>query len=229
MICPHCIESFFPEFNVDDFSAGYPGRQTTWAISYRQICPRCEKLIVYFKAFPDQNSADLTLKRGGKIELEEKNGFVLLYPKYRNPRPVSSDIPPDYRTDFNEASDILERSPKASAALSRRLLQRLLEDKGQVKKDDLFKEIEEIISRGNMPTDITDSIHEVRAIGNFAAHPLKSTASGTIVDVEKGEAESNLDALENLFDYYFVRPAAAARRKQQTNQKLASAGKPTIK
>jgi hypothetical protein len=31
--------------------------------------------------------------------------------------------------------------------------------------------------------------HTVRTIGNFAAHPIKSTSTGTIVDVEPGEAE----------------------------------------
>jgi hypothetical protein len=29
----------------------------------------------------------------------------------------------------------------------------------------------------------------IRTIGNFAAHPIKSTSSGEIVDVEPGEAE----------------------------------------
>jgi hypothetical protein len=228
MICPHCNESFFPEFNISDFSAGYPGKHTTWAVSYRQLCPRCEKLIVYFKEFPDQNAASLAHTRGGRIEIDEKDGFQLAYPKYRNPRPLSPDVPPDYAKDFIEAVEVLERSAKGSAALSRRLLQRFLEDKGKVKQNQLVSEIDEMIARGTIPSDIAGSLHEVREIGNFAAHPIKSTSAGTIEDVYPGEAEWNLDTLQNLFDFYFVRPAEALRRKAATNQKLIAAKKKPI-
>jgi hypothetical protein len=68
----------------------------------------------------------------------------------------------------------------------------------------------------------------VRQIGNFAAHPIKSTSTGEIVDVEEGEAEWNLDVLESLFDFYFVQPAIAAKRKADLNKKLKDAGKPPI-
>ena len=66
-------------------------------------------------------------------------------------------------------------------------------------------------------------------IGNFAAHPLKSTTTGSIVDVEPGEAEWNLDVLESLFDFYFVQPAISAKRKAELNKKLKEAGKPKLK
>lgn len=47
----------------------------------------------------------------------------------------------------------------------------------------------------------------IRMIGNFAAHPMTSTNTGEVVDVEPGEAEFLLSVLEELLDYYFVRPA----------------------
>jgi hypothetical protein len=56
----------------------------------------------------------------------------------------------------------------------------------------------------------------------------KSTTTGAIIDVEPGEAEWNLDVLESLFEFYFVGPAAAAKRKSQLNTKLKAAGKPEI-
>jgi hypothetical protein len=38
-----------------------------------------------------------------------------------------------------------------------------------------------------------------------------------------------LDVLEGLFDFYFVQPAAAQKRRDALNQKLAGAGKPALK
>jgi hypothetical protein len=54
---------------------------------------------------------------------------------------------------------------------------------------------------------------------------VKSTTAGAIIDVEPREAEWNLDVLESLFDFFFVQPAAAAKRKANLNKKLKDAGK----
>jgi hypothetical protein len=35
--------------------------------------------------------------------------------------------------------------------------------------------------------------------------------------------------LEGLFDFYFVQPAIAQRKRDELNQKLQSAGKPPLK
>jgi Domain of unknown function (DUF4145) len=78
-----------------------------------------------------------------------------------------------------------------------------------------------------VPSHIAGDLHALRSIGNFAAHPLKSTNTGEIVDVENEEAEWNLDVLELLFDFYFVQPAISARRKAALNKKLKEAGKAT--
>jgi hypothetical protein len=103
-----------------------------------------------------------------------------------------------------------------------------LRDKAGAKKKDLFDQIEEVIASGTLPSHIADGLHAVRNIGNFAAHEIKSKVTGAIVDVEVGEAEWNLDVLESLFDFYFVEPMKAAKRKAQLNKKLRDAGKPEI-
>jgi hypothetical protein len=58
---------------------------------------------------------------------------------------------------------------------------------------------------------------------------MKSTNTGEVIDFEPGEAEWNLDVLESLFDFYFVQPALAAKRKAELNKKLKQVGKPEIK
>jgi len=123
----------------------------------------------------------------------------------------------------------LSDSPKASAALSRRCLQHILREKAHVKKSNLFDEIQEVIDRGELPTHLSGSIDAIRHIGNFAAHPMKSTSSGEVVPVETGEAEWNLDVLEALFDFYFVQPALLEQKKTALNEKLRDAGKPLMK
>jgi hypothetical protein len=133
-----------------------------------------------------------------------------------------------YRSDFDEAVAVLSLSPKASAALSRRNLQAILRDKAGAKGKDLNAEIQFVIDSGIVPSYISEGLHAVRQIGNFAAHPIKSTSTGEIVDVEEGEAEWDLDVLESLFDFYFVQPAITANRKSAINVKLKDAGKKPI-
>ena len=151
----------------------------------------------------------------------------LAYPRYVS-RPIPSEVPSPYRDDFSEACKVLADSPKASAALSRRCLQALLKDKAGTKKRDLADQIDEVIQSGNVPPHVQRELHAVRVIGNFAAHPTKSTATGEIIDVEPGEAEWNLDVLESLFEFYFVQPALTASRTAALNVKLKAAGKPEL-
>ena len=82
---------------------------------------------------------------------------------------------------------------------------------------------------GTLPSSLADNVDAVRQVGNFAAHPIKSTSSGEIVEVEENEAEWLLDVLEGLFDFYYVAPARAASKRDALNQKLADAGKPQLK
>ena len=102
----------------------------------------------------------------------------------------------------------MEHSPKASAALSRRGLQRLLREKTGVKPTDLANEIQQVLDSGVLPLRLAESIDAVRIIGHFATHPIKSKSTGEIIEVEAGEAEWLLDTLGGLFDFYFVQAAA---------------------
>jgi hypothetical protein len=74
-----------------------------------------------------------------------------------------------------------------------------------------------------------DDIDAIRHVGNFAAHPIKSTNSPEIIDVEPGEAEWLLDVLVQLFDHYFVGPAEAKKKRDVLNAKLADANSRSIK
>jgi hypothetical protein len=131
--------------------------------------------------------------------------------------------------DFTEASLVLGDSAKASAALARRCLQNVLREKAGVKPGDLSVEIQQVLDAKTLPPYLADAIDAVRHVGNFAAHPMKSTSTGVIADVEPGEAEWLLDTLEALFDFYFVQPLTLQERRQRLNDKLKDLGKPALK
>lgn len=150
-------------------------------------------------------------------------------PKQSSRPSAPSEVDQNIAQDFNEACLVLADSAKASAALSRRCLQSILRQKAIVKPNNLDNEIQQVLDAGNLPSHLSESIDGIRAIGNFAAHPIKSTHTGEIVDVEPGEAEWNLDVLELLFDFYFVQPEIRAKKKDALNKKLQDAGKPLLK
>ncbi|OGO52037.1 MAG: hypothetical protein A2148_05320 [Chloroflexi bacterium RBG_16_68_14] len=141
--------------------------------------------------------------------------------------PLSEDVPTEYANDYREACVVFSESSKASAALSRRCLQRLLREKAGVKPGNLSDEIDEVMPK--LPSHLADAVDAVRNVGNFAAHPLKNTNTGEVVDVEPGEAEWLLDVLEGLFDFYFVQPELLKRKRAELDNKLQEAGKPPMK
>lgn len=144
----------------------------------------------------------------------------------RVPSEVESAAP-GVASDFREACAVIYKSKKASAALSRRCLQAVLGDRAGVKKGSLASQLDEVITA--LPPSLASTVDAVRQVGNFAAHPVKSTNTGEIAEVEEGEAEWLLDVLEELFEFYFVEPARSAARVERLNKKLDELGKPPLK
>jgi len=154
----------------------------------------------------------------------------MAHPRASGREPVPAEVnDKDLATDYREACEVLAISPKASAALSRRCLQHIIRTKAGITRKNLNDEIQEVIDKNLLPSHLAESIDAVRQIGNFAAHPIKSTSTGEIMPVEPGEAEWNLDVVEGLFDFYFVQPAQTAKKRDALNQKLQQAGKPPLK
>ena len=153
---------------------------------------------------------------------------TLVYPKQTTRNFDLTEIPEILSSDYEEACLVLSDSPKASAALSRRCLQSVLREQGFSHKS-LAQEIQDAIDSNKLPSHITDSLDAIRNIGNFAAHPMKDTNSGAVVEVEPGEADWNLDVIESLFDFFYIQPAKMKARKVALNEKLKSIGKPEMK
>jgi hypothetical protein len=177
-------------------------------------CPTCKRAII-----------GLRIADGNQRPLRD----VAAWPRRIARAPLPPEVTDPFATDYREACLVLTDSPKASAALSRRCLQRLLREKAGVKPSDLYEEISEVLASKTLPTHLAEAIDAIRQIGKFAAHPNKSKHTGEILDVEPGEADWSLDVLESLFDFYFVEPARLAAKKDALNKKLGEAGQKPMK
>lgn len=235
MKCRHCNTIIPDQFTnvanwqtpeVNSREGRFLAHSATWSTS-AQRCPECHEAIIYLRR-TYQVHVDPTAQPNQRVTQHRIPSYEFLAFPQRSTRPIPPEVTPPYREDFEEACAVLPTSPKASAALSRRLLQAILRDKAATRSKDLNDQIEEVLNSGTLPSHISGGLHAVRQIVNFAAHTMKSTVTGAILDVEPGEAEWNLDILESLFDFYFVAPAADAKRKADLNLKLKAAGKPQI-
>ena len=224
MKCPHCLVSFHDNWLEWQYQRG-----DEWKGLYQDdmglfgfkttLCPACNRIICAINVTRPRihNRKPLTSVR------------IIVYPK-ATARPVPPEVEAVFANDFKEACLVISDSEKASAALSRRCLQNLLIEKaGAKEKADLNSQIQVLIDSGKLPSHLEEAIDAIRTIGNFAAHPIKSTQTGEVIDVEPGEAEWLLETLEGLFDFYFVQPARSAGKIASMNKKLKEAGKPPLK
>ncbi len=219
MKCPHCLVDFHDEWTDAHISWPYNNflhdENGYWHIRTTK-CPTCLRAVIRLQT-TDGNNRVTTLDN------------LLVWPRGIARAPLPPEVPEAYAKDYREGCNTLMESPNASAALSRRCLQRLLREKARVKPSDLYNEISEVLGSKALPTHLAEAIDAIRQIGKFAAHPNKSTNTGEIIDVEPGEAEWCLDVLEGLFDFYFVQPAVLAAKKDALNQKLGKAGQKPMK
>jgi len=220
--CPHCRTGVRFEAVAVDGLARNVSVVTVRALSNQWLevllssCPVCGRLI-------------LDAPRRGDASGSQYAGPGVIYPQGAT-RPLPAEVAasaPSLATDFYEAVSVLPNSRKASAALSRRCLQFILTNAAKTKKRDLADQIDEVLP--SLPRQLAENVDAVRHVGNFAAHPMKSTNSGEIVEVEDGEAEWLLDVIEELCDFYYVAPAKAAAKRAALNQKLSDLGKPPLK
>jgi hypothetical protein len=225
MQCPHCRKAiYFEEITSHAYRYDEPQEDgpTGYDISHG-FCPACESLIVLFR-----NGRYFEDPTQGAWLIEPEVDQVL-YPTDRAERTLGPEVPESYKRDYDEAVAVLPHSAKASAAITRRLLQHILREDFAIKPSDLAKEIETFIDLSEVPSYIAEAVDAVRNVGNLAAHPLKNKSTGQVVDVEHGEAEWLLDVIESLCDFRFVQPARIARRRQELNAKLEALGKPPMK
>lgn len=226
--CPHCavysslrIEKTVKRFDWEDDGVVVQPLQSG-SFDFICSCPHCRNTIFV------QAAAHIFVTNRTEIE-KTSGGTIVSYYPYKKHVQVAPKIPNKYANDFREAQLVLDVSPKASAALSRRIVQNVIREEFGIRHNSLASEIVKFIALPDIPSYLADAVDAIRNVGNFAAHPIKDTSTGEIAEVEPGEAEWLIEVLDDLLDFTFVQPKRLDERKQQLNEKLARLGKPPMK
>jgi hypothetical protein len=224
MKCPHCSIHFHDNWDQHYFGRGNGGHLTEdvegtkayWM--YRSAyCPACREWTIQMALAKDQKPL---------------TDWRQIHPVGANRGPVPTDVPSQIAQDYIEACNVLPISAKASAALARRCLQNMLHAGGYAEKD-LAKEIDLLLNEPDpkkaLPHKLRETVDAIRNFGNFSAHPIDDKTTLQVIDVEPHEAEWCLETIEELFEHFYVGPAAAKAKKAALNAKLAAGGKPAAK
>ena len=205
MICPYCgigISQNSREWHEDTYAV--PIADDEFDEGYNIVsgfCPDCNKLIIRL-----QHGTGYYSDTYRDYLMEIDGNELLIYPKFPVSKKISLYVPKKYADLYLEASQVNNISPRASATLSRYILQSILHEELDIEKRNLEQEIAELEHNPSIPSTIIAMLQVFRKIANFGAHPKKSTNSKEIIEVESGEAEVMLELIDELFDYVFIKP-----------------------
>ncbi|MDM3870378.1 DUF4145 domain-containing protein [Porticoccus sp. W117] len=93
----------------------------------------------------------------------------IVYPNSKLMILPNDDMPPVVRELFEEAREIVEKSPKGAAALLRLSIQHVCKELGESGKN-IDKDIASLVSKGLNPT-VQQALDIVRVVGNESVHP----------------------------------------------------------
>jgi len=195
LLCPHC--GVYASITIDKFI-----ERDSWKFDIIGSCVHCEKTVFVQSEYVYDK---------GEMEI------ISIYPQ-KLPPVIPQEIDTAYHDDYRQAMLICELSPKASAALSRRILQMVLHKEYQINDTNLYEALKKFKQKIDIPSYIKINIDAVRHIGNMAVHPIENSV-GTIIDIDTGDADWLLLILEDLFEFTFIRPKQSAQKQIALNQK----------
>lgn len=208
MQCPYCSNHFTPtnldyesynlNFRIEDKDFGYK-----LVLIRHIVCPNleCKKPITSITI-----TGVITDNAG--FELHKSVIFDGTIIPQVNIKQYPDYIPEQLRQDYEEASKIIELSPKAAATLARRCLQGIIRDYFGITKSRLVDEINAL--KGVIAPELWDAIDALRQIGNIGAHMEKDV--NLIINIEPDEARQLVWLIETLFENLYVHRAERQKR-----------------
>ncbi len=184
--CPHCgTHQAYSHSTPEVITLQHDNSDEGWAKSFNILSLRCSNF-----ACSRVSVIAINLRDRHQVDIEPQHVFRQ-YPAY---------IPEAIRSDYEEASQILELSPKAAATLLRRCLQGMIRDFWSISKSRLIDEVLEL--KNHVPAAQWTAIDGLRKIGNIGAHMEKDV--NLIIDIEKEEVRSLLRLIEMLMDQWYI-------------------------
>lgn len=147
----------------------------------------------------------------------------MLYPHAGEAPPANPDMPDDVRRDYEEASTILDRSPRGAAALIRLAIQKLCKELGQPGKN-INDDIGALVKSG-LNRRVQQALDAVRVIGNSAVHPGqidirddRATAE-TLFKLLNLIVEKTISEPKHVDEVYSSLPESALRAIEKRDEK----------
>lgn len=197
MECPHCSAEI--TVTPHSFALGEDS-DGAWQVSNLR-CPTCERLVV-----------NLCNKQGDSYPIRPLGSCRPL---------LGGDVPDDYAEDYHTACRVLPYSAEASAALSRRLLHKLLAVKTSAGHGSLSDQIRQAVVGSDLPPYLKQALQTLTRIAKVEPGSAKSEHPEALSPADPGEPEWLLDVLQSMLDLYFVEPAKMQRKQAQLEAMLA--------
>lgn len=217
MECPHCGKVIHPVLQKDvklpygdsvdlDNDIEDPIGRCEGDILSIYVCPQCKNRIIKRVSAEYDEVYDEWFFNDENIEI--------IYPLFSE-LTVNSRVPPLYANELKKANAIINISSDASAMLSRRILQLIINKEYNIKNENLKNDIEVFLKTSELPDYLIKSLSHIRSYGNLAAHG-SSWLLKNINSVKKDEAKYLIETLKDLFNYAFIYP----RRTQKHEKRL---------
>jgi hypothetical protein len=198
MECPHCGSDI--EATPHTFSLGID-QEGTWQVSSSR-CPTCDRLIAAVCSTDGRNFP--------------------AYPASGSTRArLSNDVPAELAAEYWAASQVLPYSEEASAAISRRLLHRVLAAQAGAGYGGLAEQIRRAVASPAMPPYLKEALETLAKLAKLQDDDAKSYRCDAMAPVNEGEAEWQLDVIRPLFEFYYVQPARLRRKRYAVEELIA--------
>jgi len=179
---------------------------------------------VHCGVFAHQRWGNLLFSGGGQSDLRYSGCFhckeICYWYKDRMILPLEApvprghiDLPSACVEDYEEARDIVSRSPRAAAALLRLTLQKLMIELGE-SGENLNNDIASLVRKG-LPVEVQQALDYCRVVGNNAVHPGeliiddKPEIAHGLFEMVNFIVESRISQPKKIADLYKVLPEGA--------------------